>query len=894
MPLAHGALTPAPVAVSLLRDEGQPVRVQIHGSASLEPDLGWSGSTQPAPYRLVLIWSGAELALTRPLPEIPTGGFGPVQGMSLQRANGQVRLELQLNQSVQPTLRRSGDSWVLRLEVDTRISAPAAAKPAAPVPASRPAKPEILLVDLTVNGQRLPNVALVERWPDGALLLAENSWTEARLNPSGQQRTLSDGSVGYPLETVAGLTYRVDRGALGLEVNAPASAFVGSTLGPQGPVVVPPRRPDPGVMLNYDLSMAHSTGSGIPSTSGATLEAVAFNGFGNIVTSGVLTDDGTQRSFRRLDTYWRYDMPERMETLVIGDTVGTGGAWSRPVRYAGLRWGRDFGMRPGFVTMPQLSLAGQAALPSTVDVLVNNARRISQPVAPGPFDLTNVPVVTGAGEVNLVVRDMLGRETIVKQSYYASPRLLAPGLVDFSVEAGWLRTGYGQDSSYGDAFASGTLRRGLTQALTGEARLELQPARRAAGLELAGLLGTWGLARGALALSSDSLQGSHEQGTLLQLGVERSTPTSGGAVQYEYATRGFAPLGEAIGAQTVGHRSRSQWLASIGGPVWGPVNGALNLVRRTRWDGERITSLGAFLSAPVGQRASIGLSLNRRLDGDHAWSAGVNLTMPLDDGVFTAARVDRNTDGRLVGNASAVSNPPAGPGLGWRVEASTQESQRARGGVQYNTNHAVLALDAATDAHGNVAVRAGARGTVGVLGGVAFASRPVGESGMALVEVEGLAGVPIKRSNQVVATTDARGFALVPGLLPWQKNLLEIDAEELPMDADLGDTTQQVVPYPRSGSVVKFKVRRTRQALVVLHRPGGLPVPEGALVRLDDGPEFVVGRRGEVWLTDLAAEHQGMQVRWKDGACKLAIDVPPMADGLPGKIGPVACGGGQP
>lgn len=164
-------------------------------------------------------------------------------------------------------------------------------------------------------------------------------------------------------------------------------------------------------MLNYDVSTSRASGR---YSSGATLEAVAFNGFGNIVTSALVSDNGTERTATRLDSYWRYDLPHRMETLVVGDTVGVGGGWSRPVRYGGLRWGRDFGMRPGFVTLPQLSLAGEAALPSTVEVLVNNARRLSVPVQSGPFDLANVPVVTGAGEVSLLVRDLLGRETVVR------------------------------------------------------------------------------------------------------------------------------------------------------------------------------------------------------------------------------------------------------------------------------------------------------------------------------------------------------------------------------------------------------------------------------------------------------------------------------------------------
>ncbi|RYF39388.1 MAG: fimbrial biogenesis outer membrane usher protein, partial [Comamonadaceae bacterium] len=582
---------------------------------------------------------------------------------------------------------------------------------------------------------------------DGVVLLAQSAWTEARLVAPGSAHTLTDGTPAHALDTVAGLTWRIDTSTLALEVNAPASAFVGSTLGPKGPLAVAPRR-DPGAMLNYDVSLAHD-GRGGPLTTAASLEAVAFGSFGHVVASGLVRDDGRRRSFTRLDTYWRYDMPEDMQTLVLGDTVGTGGGWSRPVRYGGIRWGRDFGMRPGFVTMPQLSLAGQAALPSTVDVMVNNALRSSQPVAPGPFDLPGVPVVTGAGEVSLVVRDLLGRETVVRQSYYASPRLLTPGLVDFSAEAGWLRTGYGLDSHYGDAFAAGTVRAGLTPSLTGEARIEVQPDRRAAGVDVATLLGKWGVGRAALAASSGSSQGRREQGQLLQLGVERSTATAGGTLQYEYATRGFQPFGEATGHASAARRTRESWLASVGGPVLGQLTGALSYVQQSRWDGERVASLGLFLNAPLPAGASIGLSLSKRLGGDGAWSAGVNLMLPLDNGVHTAARVDRQSDGRMVGSAAAALNPPAGNGLGWRVEASTQASQRVRGGLQVNTGSAELAADAVANAQGQVAVRAGARGTVGVMASVPFAARPVGEGSFAMVEVEGVAGVPVMRSNQV-------------------------------------------------------------------------------------------------------------------------------------------------
>ncbi|MDQ0586627.1 fimbria/pilus outer membrane usher protein [Variovorax paradoxus] len=937
-----------PLAVSLLQPDGATVQLRVRTGIDVAPVVRWSETPVPGPYRLVLIWNDAAMTLERALPRLPPDSAGPLRALALHSTPDQTRLELQLSQAVRPHLRRIGDSWVLRLEPVARASPaiPAGASAIAPVelftpvggpsamapiasidpspprslalpavaptldeapprPEPRPRRPgaanihtkpspELLLVDVSINGQRLKDVVRAEQLPSGPLLLPAEAWAEARLAPLAQAATLSDGTPGYALDALPGATYRIDRQSLSLEINAPAAAFVGSALGAQGNAAVLPLRPRPGVMLNYDVSYSRNGGS---ASSGAALEAVAFGSLGNFVTSALVSNAGSGSGYKatRLDSYWRYDLPQRLETLVVGDTVSAGGGWSRPARYGGIRFGRDFGLLPSFVTLPQFALEGQAALPSTVELLVNNARRLSLPVQPGPFDLTQVPIVTGAGEIGLVVRDLLGRETMVRQSYYASPRLLAPGLTDFSFEAGWLRTGYGRDSAYGDSFGAAAWRQGLTNSLTGETRLELQRRRRAFGVELSGLLGAWGVARGGLAASSGDTQGPRESGYLLQAGIERSTPRGGGALQYERASRGFAPFGEAIGPAAASQRARSRWLASVGGPLWGRITGGASYVHQTRWDGDQVKLLGMSLSVPIWQRASLSLSVNKRLDSVRSWRVGLSFNLPLDDGVSISTQVDRRTDGRLTGAVSAMRNPPSGPGLGWRVQAATTESQRAQAGLQYNTSQAEFALDVVSDAQGQMATRAGARGTVGWLGGVAFASRPVGQGSVAVVKVDGIEGVPVKRSNQVVALTDARGLAFVPGLLPWQKNQIEIDPADLPLDVEMANVSQEVTPFARSGVVMDFAVRRTRQVLLVLQQRNGAPVPVGAKVRLlPAGPEFITGRRGEVWLTDLAESRQRLQASWPNGGCTLELAVPASPDGTPEKIGPLACDEGQP
>ena len=945
-PSATWATTaPHPLDVTLLNAEARSLQLRIRMPATQAPIMSWGGTDQAAPYLLGLIWPDTTVTLDRPLPGLSRDSMDIIQTFTVNEALGQERLDFRINHPVQPQLRRVGDTWVHRVDRVSASAAPGAAdqrgsaagpvpvssppwleaegslrvlvpsgvsavsepRPAQATPAVLPSGPlslasqasrppgsapadnavEVLLLDVSVNGQRLGEVVRAEQWRNGNLLLPADAWREARLAPT-EARVLSDGTPAFSLDSVVGATYVINRQTLSLKINAPSMAFVGSSLGPQATAPRIPPRPDPGVMVNYDASVQRDASSVV--TSGVLVEGIAFSKWGNFVSSVLVRREGGQSSTERLDTFWRYDIPERLETLVIGDTVGVSGGWSRPARYGGFRYGRDFGQNPGFVTFPQLSLNSSAVLPSTVDVLINNARQISQSVPPGPFQLNNVPLVTGAGQLNLVVRDLLGRETVVQQSYYTSPRLLAPGLTDFSVEGGRFRTGYAQDSQYGEVFGALTWRQGLTSSLTGEARVEVQADRRTAGLELAGLLGTWAVGRAALALSGGRTQGAAEQGQMLQLGIERSTPSGGGALQYERASQGFAPFGEGTDFNAPARRSRERVLATAGGMLWRSVSGGVGYVSQSQWNGDAVKSLSLSASSPLWSRASVSFTLDKRLDGDQAWRAGVRVSLSLADGTYTSARLENAKNSPTVGAVAAARSAPAGPGVGWRVEGSSEESQRARGGVQYNTSQAEFAVDAVSNAGGQVALRGGVRGTVGLLGGVAFASRPVGQGSFAVVEVEGIAGVPIKRSHQVVAETDSRGRAFVPGLLPWQNNQIEIDPVDLPLDTEISDLVQQVTPYAGSGSVVTFAVRRSRQALVVLQQSDGSPVPAGAQVTLlPGGAEFLTGRRGEVWLTNLATGRQRVRVRWPEGGCDVELPIPTDSEST-SKIGPLACG----
>jgi outer membrane usher protein len=63
------------------------------------------------------------------------------------------------------------------------------------------------------------------------------------------------------------------------------------------------------------------------------------------------------------------------------------------LRMGGLQWQRDFTLRSDLVTQPMPVVNGSAAVPSTVDIFVNNIKAFSQDVGPGPYQIVNLPVV---------------------------------------------------------------------------------------------------------------------------------------------------------------------------------------------------------------------------------------------------------------------------------------------------------------------------------------------------------------------------------------------------------------------------------------------------------------------------------------------------------------------
>jgi outer membrane usher protein len=490
-------------------------------------------------------------------------------------------------------------------------------------------------------------------------------------------------------------------------------------------------------------------------------------------------------------------------------------------------------------------------------------------------------VASGAGEINLIVRDLLGRESMINQSYYFSPRMLAKGLSDFSLEAGFLRENYGRRSNdYDNGFIAGTRRYGLTSELTGEARFETQAQRQAVGVNFVALLGNFATAETALAIARTN----HSRGNHYLLGLERRTSRGGGSLRWEHFDRDFVQFA-AVPNEI---RPRQRIIAGLGALLPGNLSTTINYTAQTNWDDRRLELLSINLGVTLPQGIYLSSYVSQDLGPGHGWSAGItfNLWLGRQRSASTSTSLGKNRN--TINRAELSQSPPGSPGSGWRLGVSDDPHQQWRGELTQHTNSGSVRVEA-TDTANSQALRVGASGAIGWLGGHAFAARTIGAGSFAVVKVGNIEDVAIYRSNQLIATTNRSGTALVPNLLPYQANQLTIDPVELPFDVEIQSVKQIAMPFARSGLLVDFPVYRSRNALVLLHQPDGSVVQAGARVSVSPGDtSFLVGKRGEAYLMNLSDSNH-LSVQWKDGACDLILPLDPAGPNEP-RIGPLTCG----
>jgi len=776
-------------------------------------------------------------------------------------------------------------NWSFSGAHESSTSPPAAAQElASTAPPTRPAYLTAnftrLLLSVEVNLQPVAEPALLLSDPNGNLYAPEDDLKRWRLRPPPVAPVRHQGVDYFALNDYAGLKYTFDQVKQRVSILAEAQLFPSSTVPVPTRPLAKPTVSKPGGFFNYDLLGSHSASENQRS---GQFEVGAFNSAG-VCTTGLLAPELSGGShFVRLDTTCTSDAPEARQSWRLGDIVNRAGSWGGSVRMGGLQFGTNFGTQPGFINFPVQQAAGVASLPSAVDVYVNNVLTSRREVPPGPFAITNLPVVSGSGEVRLVVRDLLGREQVVTQPFYTSAGLLAAGLHDYSYEVGMMRENFGTNSNeYGNWAAVGTHRKGFSDHFTAEAHLELQKQIRAAGVNGLYLLPQVGLLNASLASS----QGNGSNGTLAALGFERQDRPVSIALRSQWTSSDFQLMGQPVGQPSPARQQSMNLGYSIGS--FGSLG--FSLLRRSLRDQPSADIITASYNLSTQRNGTLMLSALRATGNEKSTRLSLIWVLPL--GANRSASVTQTSSrSNTQSNSSELmatleKSLKVGEDHGYRLEA--HDSGDARGAFNYQNNLGTYSLEAAL-AGGQTATRAGIRGGVALLGGDLFISRWVDDS-FGLARVPGFANVRVYADNHLVGQTNAAGDAMLPRLRAYERNQIRIEPRDLPMNAQVDALRMEAVPYYRSGVVTVFPVRRSKGALFRVLLENGEPLPLGATLRIKDSTTlFPVAYKGEVFVTNLAARNS-MIAKWQNQSCGFDLSFEESDEALP-DLGTFTCKG---
>ena len=736
------------------------------------------------------------------------------------------------------------------------------------------AQPDRMLLELCVNGSCYGTAFVVVR--DRKILVDEDSLKRAHLPLRDAQEVAIGPKRFVDIGAYAsGSKVQLDAGAGTLTLTLPAKAYADHRvdLRPRPQRLLPTAVPS--AFVNYALNV----GTGSDNVSAYLDAGYAYGRWLLRSNPSWSPTQGFSRGLSRLE----FDDAGHNQRWTVGDqyaysTDGLGGT----ALLGGIGLARAYDLDPYLITFPQPTINGLLQAPGTVSIYENGVLVSQRQVPAGPFNLASLGLGAGANNVRVVVQDPFGGTSVLQQNYYGASQMLAKGLSNYAYQLGVERV-----STQANGYRSGhpvLLARqdyGFTDNVTGGFRVEAESGLVNAGSSASLRLPIGILTTGVAASSAGGLRG-HGGSLAYQYNNRYFNFTSG----LQVYSSDYRRIGDDV--LPASFRSRRVSYAQIG---WAPVsrlNFQLSAGDTLYQDGTRQRNVGLNSTLSLANAIAT-LSINRQLNhpGSSDNQVMFNVVIP-----FGRSSVGFNaTHDAANGNSygfSAQRSLPTDSGWGYNVNAQNGDyGSTGIGQLDYQGRYGLVQLTGQRfggQSDGSMLVS----GSLVAMDDHVFAGRAL-QTGYALVQTPGMAGIEVTRENQPIGTTDANGNLLVTTLLPYQANKVGIDQTSVPLQYQI-DATDQVVSVPRlGGTIVRFGVHALHAARGALTLDGkATPYGSATLVSNDVPMKTLVGLDGSFYFSDLPAGSYVLHARTENGdlSCPLTmpVDTRPLTD-----LGKIVC-----
>lgn len=664
---------------------------------------------------------------------------------------------------------------------------------------------------------------------------------------------------------VVGAVARLDVAEQRLDIEVPQAMLVRRRRG-----LAPPDQWRDGIvagLLDWRLNLFDAPSRGRRATSVYFGDEAGFNGGRwRLRHSGSFSG----RNYRPARTYAQRSIVPLAASLRAGE-LSTDGDLFEPLALRGVEVSSDSRMNAEGVAGYVPTVNGIAGGHARVRISQGGTLLRELTVPAGPFVVDDLQASGRGGDVLVEVEEDNGRRQSYRVPFFAMPELVREGEHRFAVLAGRLRAS-GPRAGH---IVQATWRQGLPHGLTlyGGTRWIRPGGWMVLGAALDTLIGgfsldgarasqrsgeptrpTWRGRYGTLWRDGSLLSISMMQGARRRSGLARTREhASGRQRQIDLVFQRTLASGSGTLGLGMSHRS----LASGGtetdhvltwSRMWRSVTVDFSL-RRAR----RHASEGGSRDDDTEGRLSVSLPLGsamRDSTARFAWRAAGG------GGESQASVTGVSGDEREWAYAvSATKNHVAGP----RLDASV--ARPFRGGD--------IGLGIDRSGGGTSASLSAAGGMVFHAGGVTLAPR-LGES-MALVRARHATGA---RLTAAAGRVDRRGYAVVPNLMPFRWNTVDVDPAGLPLDVTFASTHRRVAPTAGAIVLVPFDTESHPTVLLSGRLPDGTSLPFGAEVVDGDGLSMgFVGQGGRA-LVRWERDPTPITVRWSgegEGGCLLSV-----------------------
>jgi len=588
--------------------------------------------------------------------------------------------------------------------------------------------------------------------------------------------------------------------------------------------------------------------------------------------------------FVRLTSEFVYDSRTDLQRTIAGDFFASSDDLGSNLNMGGLSFQKVYRIDPYFIKQPLFNTTGLVSAPSEADVYINGMLIRREKLAPGEFELKNISSYSGAGNVQVVIRDPFGREERLSYPFYFTDTVLKQGLHEYSYNIGFLRNDFGIESdSYGKPAFSLFHRYGLTDDLSVGVTAEGEGRLINMGPTASFSSNRFGLLNASMAGSYDRVRGG---GIAVSISHIYQGPRFGSMLLLKGYSRGYATIDNTI----FGPLTKYEAGVGISYGSRGFGSAALNYTKTENYDAPDRTVISATYSVSVFRDSSVYLSFSHIKDSgitDNQVFGGLTY-YPWKDASASASFVKQK--GSDTETLQMQENPPYREGLGYRATISRDSSQPETAYtidpyLQYNSPYGIFSgeyISRMGKSGDSSTYELTAAGGLVYVGGTAGISQPVADS-FGVVKVGDLKGVKVYNNNLEMGETDSSGKLIVPNLNSYYDNQISVGNQHIPINYSLPEFSKTVSPALRSGSVIEFKAARIQgiTGFLKIRSKGALSDAEFYEVKMMvDGREmtFPTGRKGEFYLENIKPGKYRASMVYMGKTCSFDIMIPYMPD----------------